>query len=161
MQRAFYELCGSIIHNISSNPSVLGLSTERPDEWLNAHMVMSMRPELYKVRNECQKAFNDLSCFLFVAGTNGEYKNGRLIVQLSDIPNHTAKTLAIFIKLLESFGLFTENRGDSLSFEFPDFPEALSAWQLLAVKCSEYPDRQREQAIRFCSGFITIMAHIF
>lgn len=147
-QHNFYDFCGSIVRGIAENPSVLGLSTEHPDEWLGAHEVMSMRPELYKVRNTCQKTFNDLFNLLLNAGNLGEVRGRQLILRLSDAPKVTAKMLTLFRKFLEHYGLFTEKDSDSLYFSFPDFPETLSAWQLLAAKCGEYP-RPQYQAVRF------------
>lgn len=148
-QRRFHELCGSIIQGIADNPSILGISKEYPDECLSAHDVLNRHPELYKVRNECQKAFNDLSCFLFTVGIYGEHRDGQLVVCHGDVNKLTTKTLAVFMKMLEQYGLFTKKSDDSLSFEFPECPEALLVWKLLATKCSEYSDDRCKQAIRF------------
>ena len=148
-QYTFYELCEMIVRIVAADPTKIGLSTEHPDEWLNAHDVMNRHPELYKVRNDCQKAFVDLSFFLFSAGICGEYRNGTLTVRQNDLPKCTSKTLAIYAKLFISFGLLLKKENDSILFEFPECPEALAAWQLFAKKCNAYPDRQRDQAVRF------------
>lgn len=148
-QRAFHDICGAIVRGIANDPTILGLPVDHPDQWLEAHHVMSMYPTLYKVRNACQNAFYELSGFLFAAGLHGEYHDGRLSVCISDMPKLTAKTLGIYLKLLGHYGMFIEKGSDTLMFEFSACPEALTAWQLLAAKCSEYQDREREQAVRF------------
>jgi len=127
-QRAFYDLLGSIVCGIANDPATLGLSTAHPDEWLSAHDVMNRHPEMYKVRNDCQKAFNDLSGMLFTAGLCGEVRGGRLAVNRGDLPKLTAKTLGTYKKLLEGYGLLMEIGEEALSFDFPACPEALAAW---------------------------------
>jgi len=148
-QHTFYTFCESIVRDVADDPAILGVPTDRPDEWLSAHDVMNRHPEVYQVRNACQKAFYDLSGLLFAAGTHGEYRDGRLNLRLSDAPKLTGKTLGTFSALLARYGLSIEKNGDALSFSFPDCPDALLAWQLLARKCGELPISPRDQAVRF------------
>jgi hypothetical protein len=149
VQHVFHKLCESIVRIIADDPTIIGLSIERPDEWMIAHDVMSRHPELYKVRNDCQKAFVDLSFFLFSAGLYGEYRNGELTVRQSDLPKCTSKTLTTYTKLFINFGLHLKKENETISFEFPKCPEALASWHLLSAKCSAFPDNKRDQAVRF------------
>lgn len=71
-QRAFHAFCGELVRGIAADPALLGLPTDCPDQWLQANHVMSMYPELYKVRNLCQNAFGELGGFLFAAGLHSE-----------------------------------------------------------------------------------------
>ena len=148
-QRAFYRFCESVVRGVAEDPSLLGMSTEQADEWLEAHGVMNRRPVLSKVRNEGQKAFCDLCGLLFAVGASGDYRDGRLVVRRSELPKLTGKTLAIYQKLFERYGLLTEISDDILSFTFSDCPEALAAWKLLAAKCGENQERRKELPVRF------------
>lgn len=137
------------MRDIAHDPALLGLPVNIPDKWLGPHEVMNMYPDLYKIRNAAQKAFYELSGFLFAVGLRGEYRDDQFTIPLSDLPKLTAKTLGLFIKLLARYGMNVEKRNDSMSFEYPECQEALAAWQLLAAKCSEYPGRERDQSVRF------------
>lgn len=70
-------------------------------------------------------------------------------MSLSDLPKLTAKKLGIIAKLLESYGIPVTKDADSVSFSFPDCPEALAAWQTLAVQIGKAPLREEKQALRF------------
>ena len=148
-QRAFYELCKSMIGDIADDPSLVGLPTDHPDEWMRAHDVMNRHPELYKVRNACLKMFNELYGLLFAAGLCGKLQEGKLILSQSDMPKLAAKTIKTYTAFLERYGLCIETTGDGLSFAFPQNPDILAAWQLLAAKCSGYSDKQRDNATQF------------
>ena len=141
-QQALYNLFGSIIRGFADDPALLGLSTIHPDEWLGAHQVMNRHPELYKVRNGCLKAFNDLSGFLYTVGLYGEFHSGQLAVHKDKTYKITGKMMTVYQDLFGRFGLSVNAGSDMISFAFPEYPEALSAWRLLAAVCGEYPDRQ-------------------
>ena len=141
-QCSLYDLFGSIVHGLTDNPSVLTLSTAHPDEWLNAHMIMSARPELFKVRNECQKAFIDLSKLLFAIGMYGKFQDGRIVTPVSALPKFTAKKRAVFSSYLAQFDFAIKDDGEFFAVQFPKQPEVLAVLQLLASKCSEKPRYQ-------------------
>jgi hypothetical protein len=141
-QRQFYELCRSIVSVLADNPKALSLSTEHPDEWLDAGMVLNMRPELYKVRNECQKTFIELSRLLYAAGIHGKLHKNRLSTPISVLPKLTGKKLSVFIKYLEQFGFTICENNESLSFEYIQNPEIFTTWQILAAMCSKKPKNQ-------------------
>ena len=84
-QRAFHGFCGALVRGIADDPAILGLPVDHPDKWLEAHHVLNMYPELYKVRNLCQKAFNELSGLLFTSGLRGKHLDGRLTVSIGDL----------------------------------------------------------------------------
>ena len=132
-QKAFYEICKSIVQSLVDNPEILGLSTAHPDQWIAAHETLNMFPEVYKVRNDCQKAFVGLSYFLFCAGQFGICSDTCLTVKKADLPKMTAKQLGIYTQLLGHSGIVMEDGGDTLSFEIPAKPGALAAWKLLAA----------------------------
>ena len=107
-----------------------------------------MYPTIYKVRNMTQKAFCDLSGFLFTAGLHGEICGERFIVRQDDLPKLTGKMLMLYIKLFERYGMFMEKDDGKLSFLFPDCQDVFTAWRLLAIK------RQIVQFCKPCNGFM-------
>jgi len=141
-QRLLYDLFGEIVRGLADNPTALGLSTEYPDEWLDAHAIMSARPELYKVRNECQKAFIDLSKLLFSIGNHGEIQGDQIVTPVSALPKFTAKKRAIFTGYLERFGFVIRDDGAFLALQFCKQPEILAVLHLLASRCGEKPRYQ-------------------
>jgi len=146
-QRSFYDFCASVVRGIADDPTLLGVSTEHPDEWLGAHECLNMRPGLQKVRNECLKAFNGIAGLLFAAGFCGELQNGQLVVRRSDLPKLTGKSLAIYLKLVAQYGLLSESQKDYLLFAYPKSPDALTAWKLLAETTlgSDNPNNNKDE----------------
>jgi len=147
-QRTFHDFCGSVVRGIFDDPSLLGLLTDHQDAWLE-HGLLNMYPTIYKVRNMTQKAFCDLSGFLFAAGLHGKIYDERFIVRQDDLPKLTGKMLMLYIKLFERYGMFMEKDDGKLSFLFPDCQDIFTAWRLLAEKCGTFQDRPKEQAVRF------------
>ena len=147
-QRAFYDFCGAVLRGIANDPTLLGLSVDHPDQWLPPHHVMSMYPDVYKVRNAAQKAANELSNLVYTAGLLGVYGSGTLTMAVNSVPQMTAKTLGILLALLERFGMHVEKSNDMLTFTMPTCPEALATWPLLAKQCSTHPGGEKEYAVR-------------
>ena len=148
-QQVFYEFCKSIVQNIADTPTRLGLSVDLPDQWLGAHDTMNMYPDIYKVRNDCQKAFVDMAHFLFCAGQFGVCKNSQLTVTKTDLPKMNGKQLGLYRELFSNHGLMMTAHTDALSFEFPSNPHALSAWKLYSEISANEQTRPRDRALGF------------
>lgn len=133
-QEKFYNVYKEMIHNLYIDPSILGISIDDIDEYFNAHECMNQRPDFAKkskkIYNEAYEFFN----LLFLSGLLGECKEGKIIV---DFNNNRLKIKPNQIKCLEYFNFRVEKEKDIVSFSYPNQPDIIAAWKLLAMKCNE------------------------
>ena len=136
-QRAFHDLCTSIIRAIAADPTLLDVPTDHPDATMPIHHTLNMYPDIYEVRNKAQGAFTALANLMYLVGLKGELNGGRLSVSVAELKKMTRKSIAMYTDLfaLVGDGVIFGCVGGTAYFECAANPELLAAWQMYATKC--------------------------
>lgn len=134
-QHQFHELMKNMLETLYRNPAVLNIPLEYPDEPFLKGECLNQYPDRTKRFKSIYNIIASFYKFMYAVGLNGQVIKDTLVVE-SCMTKPKAKT--IYLDYMKLLGFVIEKSKSQIVFSYPDVPDILKAWKLLAEVSNDF-----------------------